>query len=429
MHILAQAIPDFLRISSLDSVNFAFILAIMLILGSLAGKTVQKLKLPQVIGYLITGILLGQSGFGFFTSALIEQLQPVNVCVLSLICFVIGGTLKREILHEYRRQFTAILFFGSLLPFSLVTTLVSVAGILLTGKVAESLALGLILGAISTATAPASITVLKEHRAHGPLTTIMQGAIAMDDAMCIVLYAIASAIAGILTGKGLSLGAHFMILLQDIGCPLLTGCGTGLLLRWLIRNTPNDGRLVSYMLGAVFLTAGICKFLGYNIILSAVIMGLVTISSRGKTHDRTVQMFRLADKFTPPMFVLFFVQVGATININAMLNTLGVIAVLTLLYVLARTGGKMAGVTIGATVSEAPATVRENLRYCLLNQAGVALGLAVTANDQYSLSIGPTVLLIITTATFIVQIFGPIGVKYAITRAGESGQDREQEVL
>ena len=133
---------------------------------------------------------------------------------------------------------------------------------------------------------------------------------------------------------------------------------------------------------------------------------------------KTRAVFSLVQKFTPPIYVLFFVLVGAKLNIWIITPFLGLIAII---YVLGRTFGKTIGSMFGAWITKAPKTVQNNIPFCLLSQAGVAIGLSIAAGNDFADSIGPQILLIITATTFIVQLIGPIFVKIGVTKAGEVG--------
>ena len=133
---------------------------------------------------------------------------------------------------------------------------------------------------------------------------------------------------------------------------------------------------------------------------------------------KTKGVFPLVEKYTPPIYVLFFVLVGAKLNIWIITPFLGLIAII---YVLGRTLGKSIGSTFGAWLTKAPKSVQKYLPYCLLSQAGVAIGLSIAAGNDFADSIGPQILLIITATTFIVQLIGPVFVKIGVTKAGECG--------
>ena len=308
----------------------------------------------------------------------------------------------------------------AIIPFIVVTILVTSVSMLITGDIILSVSMGAILGAISSATAPAATTdVLRENRTKGPLTTIVYGIVAMDDAVALILYAMAASLASALLGsRSGSFLYQIMMLGYDVIASILLGSLFGFILGMLIRNVMRDeGRILAFSLGSLFLSTGICEFLHLDNILAAMSRGFFMVNF---APAKTRPVFALTEKFTPPIYVLFFVLVGAKLNIWQVNAYVAFIAVL---YILCRTLGKSIGARLGARMTKAPETVYKYLPYCLLSQAGVAIGLSIAAGQDFADNIGPTVMLIITATTFVVQLAGPIFVKYGVTKAGECGLD------
>ena len=163
--------------------------------GSFGGRLFQKLKIPQVVGYIVIGIIIGSSGFKILGDKLINSLDPINTIALSLIGFLVGAELKVDVIKKYGKQFVGILLGETTVPFFVVAVLVGGATFIITKTATYSLSLGLLLGAICTATAPAATTdVLKEYRTKGPVTTTTLGIVAMDDGFALIAYTIATAI-------------------------------------------------------------------------------------------------------------------------------------------------------------------------------------------------------------------------------------------
>lgn len=386
--------------------------------GAIGGRLFQKLKIPQVVGYIVIGIIIGSSGFQILGKETIAALNPISTVSLSLIGFLIGGELKLNVLKKYGKQFIGILLFESITPFFIVGALVTAVAYFFTKNIVYSLSIGLVLGAICSATAPAATTdVLVEYRTRGPLTTTVYGIVAMDDAVALILYAIASTIAStLLGGKQLSLTVQLVTIAKDIFGSIFVGCVFGFILSLIVRNVMKDeGRILSFCLGSLFLCTGTCLLLGLDNILAAMALGFFMVNF---APAKTRAVFDLTTKFTPPIYVLFFVLVGAKLDIWIITPYLGLIAVL---YVAGRTLGKSIGSSFGAWLTKAPETVRKFLPYCLLSQAGVAIGLSIAAGNDFPDSIGPEILLIITATTFIVQLIGPVFVKHGVTKAGECG--------
>lgn len=427
MNIFAQFLPDFMQFSTVEAANLILLLGLIMFLGALGGRLFQKLRIPQVVGYIVIGVLIGQSGLQLLSVTVITALEPLSSVALSLIGFLIGAELKIGVIKKYGKQFVGILLFEAIVPFFVVALVVTAVSFALTRDFATSLSIGLVLGAISSATAPAATTdVLKENRTRGPLTMTVLGIVAMDDAVALILYAVASSLAAILLGggAGLSLGAQLLALLYEVGGSIIVGGLTGLALGQIIRNLMSDeGRILSFSLGALFLCTGICTLLALDNILAAMSLGFAMVNF---APAKTRETFSLVEKFTPPIYVMFFVLVGAKLNIW---NVNAFVAVLAILYVLCRTLGKSVGARLGAALTKAPETVKNYLPFCLLSQAGVAIGLSIAAGQDFAATIGPTIMLIITATTFVVQLVGPICVKYGITKAGECGLDITEEDL
>lgn len=427
MNIFAQFLPDFMQFSTLETANLILLLGLIMFLGALGGLIFQKLRIPQVVGYIVIGVFIGQSGFQLLSSSVITALDPLSNVALSFIGFLIGAELKLSVIKKYGKQFIGILLFEAIVPFLVVTLVILAVAYILTRDFSTSLAMALVLGAISSATAPAATTdVLKENRTRGPLTMTVLGIVAMDDAVALILYAIASSAASILLGggAGLGLGDQLISLLYEVGGSIVVGSLTGLALGQVIRNLMSDeGRILSFSLGALFLCTGICTLLAFDNILAAMSLGFVMVNF---APAKTRETFSLVEKFTPPIYVMFFVLVGANLNIW---NVNAFVAVLAILYVMCRILGKSVGARIGARLTGAPETVRRYLPFCLLSQAGVAIGLSIAAGQDFATTIGPTIMLIITATTFVVQLVGPICVKHGVTKAGECGLDITEEDL
>lgn len=427
MNIFAQFLPDFMQFSTVEAANLILLLGLIMFLGALGGRLFQKLRIPQVVGYIVIGVLIGQSGLQLLSVPVITALEPLSSVALSLIGFLIGAELKIGVIKKYGKQFVGILLFEAIMPFFVVAIVVTAVAFALTRNFATALSMGLVLGSISSATAPAATTdVLKENRTRGPLTMTVLGIVAMDDAVALILYAVASSVAAILLGggEGLTLGAQLISLLYEVGGSLVVGGLIGLTLGQIIRNLMSDeGRILSFSLGALFLSTGICTLLALDNILAAMSLGFVMVNF---APAKTRETFSLVEKFTPPIYVMFFVLVGAKLNIW---NVNAFVAVLAILYVLCRTLGKSLGARLGARLTKAPETVRKYLPFCLLSQAGVAIGLSIAAGQDFASTIGPTIMLIVTATTFVVQLVGPICVKHGITKAGECGLDITEEDL
>lgn len=432
---LAGILPAQMHFLNLQGGQIVFLLGLMIFFGSFGGRLFQKLKIPQVVGYIVIGIIIGSSGFKILGDKLINSLDPINTIALSLIGFLVGAELKIDVIKKYGKQFVGILLGETTVPFFVVAVLVGGATFIITKNTTYSLSLGLLLGAICTATAPAATTdVLKEYRTKGPVTTTTLGIVAMDDGFALIAYTIATAIASpLLEGRSVPVLAQLGSIAFEIFGSIALGLVIGFILTKIITGMmSDDARVLGFSLGLLFLSTGICSLahftagpvlLKFDHIMAAMTIGFyVTNFSLPKVKN----MFKLVDKYTPPIYVLFFVNVGAKLNVWQLKPLFILIAIL---YIGGRTLGKTIGSRLGARLTKAPDTVRKYLPYCLLSQAGVAIGLSTSAGRDFADTIGGEIMLIITATTFIVQIIGPICVRYGITKAGEAGLDVTAEDL
>jgi Kef-type K+ transport system membrane component KefB len=345
-----------------------------------------------------------------------EQLIFISEIALGLIGFDIGSHLLFGELRRLGRSILYILLFEAVGTFVLVTL-----GIYL---LVQSWYTALIFGALASATAPAAtVDVLAEYDAKGPLTTTLLAVVGMDDALALMLFSIAAAFAeSLLASAGPpSLLQVLELPLLEIGGSLILGVGMGLLLDRIMCRMKVQHDAMAVSIGFVLLCVGLSEALGFSLILTTMILGMVVVN-RCPEHGRHIRF--TIEQAGPVIYVLFFTLVGARFQIS-LLPSMGLVGVA---YVLLRSGGKFLGAWVGGYMGGAEPTVRDNLGLGLLSQAGVAIGLALASSRRFSVygdegqALGALVINVITATTFVVQIVGPICVKLAIRRAGEIGQ-------
>jgi len=411
---------------SLTHLNALLLLAIALFGGTIGGRLFQKLKIPQVVGYIVIGIAIGQTGLNLINQELIKNLQPLSYFALGLIGFMIGGELKKEVLRKYGKQFITILLFEGMVTFFLVFICIGFFGSLFFGGMYNFWVLGLLLGAIASATAPAATTdVLWENRTRGPLTTTILGIVAMDDGLALILFAIVSAISTKILGTtGHSFVYTITHPIYEIGGGILVGIIFGLILSKALKKYTQNDKILVFSLGSVLFVLGISLAIKVDMLLAAMTLGVVIVN---RTPLISKKVFSLMEGISSPIYILFFVLVGAKLNLRHISILL---AAISLIYLLSRTLGKMIGANIGAKVAKAPITVQKYLPFCLFSQAGVAIGLSIVAYHAFPGDIGNFIVIIIMFSTFIVQLLGPPSVKYAVTQAGEINLNiSEKELL
>ena len=196
---ISSLLPETMHFWQLHGVQLVLLLGIILFFGALGGWLFKKLKIPQVVGYIVIGIVIGSSGFRILEPEVIAALNPISTVSLTLIGFLVGGELKLGTVKKYGKQFVSILIFESITPAIIVGGVITLVVWLFTKDVRYAVSIGVVLGAICAATAPAATTdVLVEYRTRGPLTTTVYGIVAMDDAVALILYTVASTIAAFL---------------------------------------------------------------------------------------------------------------------------------------------------------------------------------------------------------------------------------------
>ena len=401
------------------------VLGICAFLGMVGAGFFQKIKIPQVVGYIVIGLIIGETGLGIVDKQHITALQPLVYFSLGVIGMLVGSELKISEFKKYGKQFAAILFGEGVSAFILVGLLSGLVFYKLTGNLTIALASGVVLGAIASATDPAStISVLWEYRSKGLLTTALVAVVALDDALAMTLYSLGKSIATIIAGGSVSPLAEAVSVVISIGGALLIGTSAGFLLNRILRNIPEKENALAFSVCTLFLVVGLSVSLDMDVIISSMTMGFVLTNLAPK---RSESLFKTARGMSIPIYVLFFVLVGARLNMRIIPGWVWGLAVL---YVLGRSAGKFFGARLGASLSNADPVVRKYCGMGLFAQGGVAIGLSVVAGHNLqgiqvtsSMNLGEAIVAIVTTTTLIVQVLGPPMTKLAIKLAGEIGRN------
>ena len=396
--------------------NILAVIGLIITLVFLGSKVFQRFGIPQVVGFIIMGVLLGSSFLNIVPLELTDELIFISQIALGLIGFDMGSHLRLGELRRLGRSLIFILLFEAVGTFAIVT-----AGVYV---ITQSWHTSIIFGALASATAPAAtVDVLAEYDAKGPLTTSLLAVVGMDDALALILYSIAAALsASLLAGSGPpSLWDTVKLPLVEIGGSIILGLGMGLLLDLIMRRMGRQHDAMAVSIGAVLLSVGISQSFGFSLILTTMILGMVIVN-RSPEHGKHIRF--TIEQAGPVIYVLFFALVGARFQI-ALLPAMGLLGIA---YVVLRSTGKFVGAWVGGTMGGAEPVVRNNLGFGLLSQAGVAIGLALASASRFSAcgpegkELGDLIINVITATTFVVQIIGPICVKFAIGRAGEIGR-------
>jgi len=404
--------------------NLALLFGLVILGGTFGARLFQKFHIPQVVGCIMVGILLGDV-FNLITPERIETLRPFTMFALGVIGFMIGSELRGDVFKKYGKQFFVILFSQGIGAFLLVAVVTSIVMWLFKFDTLTSVAVGLVLGAIASATAPAAtVNVLWEYKTRGPLTAAVLAIVALDDALALLLYRGAATGAKALMGTaGGSVLAATLLLLGEIVGAILLGFLAGVFLYFLLKFVRADDKILEFTISCLLLVVGVSMIPGIDPILPAMTLGITVANLMPRESKGT---FKLVEKFSPPIYVSFFVLAGAHMEFGKLAFWLVIIIVA---YTLCRAAGKVVGCWFGARYSGAPAVVRKYLGICLLPQAGVAIGLAILAGQQFNAELGRIIIMVVMTATFVTEIVGPMLVKVGVKKAGEIGLNITEEDL
>ena len=390
-------------------------IALMLFGGLLFGRLAKFVKLPNVTGYLLAGLILGPYVLHLIPSTVVNDISIIADVALGFIAFTVGSEFKMSYIK--RVGMTPIVIacleaFGATL---LVTVVVYVFMTLTHGSAGfnENFSFALMLGAIASATAPAApLMVIRQYKAKGPVTETLLTVVALDDAAALMLFGIATAIAQQLTMPGVGGGMLVSVgkpIYQIVGSLVLGGV-LGILFTFPLRFFKKQGNRLSITIGMVFLGVAIATLLDLSALLVCMAMGALFCNVSSQSYD----IMKVTDGFTPPVLMLFFVLSGAELDIG-ILPAIGLVGVI---YVVTRVIGKFCGSFIGAKLMKAPPAVAKFLGPALIPQAGVAIGLSLIAT-QIVPEMGAQIRAIILCGTLIYEIIGPVITKISLTKAGE----------
>jgi len=405
-------------------VNILFLIGSAIFLGTISGKVFQRLKIPQVVGYILLGLLIGKSFLHIFEGEIVQSLQPLVNFTLGIIGCVIGAELKGSVFNKYGKSIYTILFAEGLFAFLAVTVIVTF--------ITKKLYLGLILGAIASATDPAStMSVLWEYKAKGPLTRTLTSIIALDDGLALILYGLVSVFS-----KTMILNQTFSWW-EGLGVPILEileclalGAISALFVVKICKHIKEEALVISFILGVICAGVGLSMFLHLDLILSSMAFGATMANIMPKVSER---VFGTIKEMSTSLYILFFVAIGAQLDIHTFLNVtlLGIIFA----YLLARTFGKYFGTVLGGVITKTKKEVTRYTGLCLFTQGGVAMGLALSISHNLSQTgtegqeVGLLIINIVAATTFVVQLVGPPCVKWAIHKAQEDGKNVTEEEI
>ena len=384
--------------------NILLSLALAMIVGLLLTRVVKLVHLPNVTGYLIAGLLIGPYVLNVFPSDSLESVGLISTVALGFIAFSIGNEFRFSHLKHIGKNAIIICLCQALLAVLLVDVTLLLAGF--------DAPLCLVLGAIATATAPAAtLMVVRQYKAKGPITSTLLPVVAIDDAVGLIVFAVSLAIAqSLASGEAVTVMNTVVEPLLEIVLSLLVGAVIGVLVSVATKFFKSRANRLCICVAAVFLGVAIAEQFHLSSLLLCMCIGAGFVN----TNKHAEPILEGADRWTPPLFMIFFVISGAELDL-AVLPTVGLLGVL---YLIARSLGKYFGTFFGALAVGADKNIRKYLGAALLPQAGVAIGMAQIVMNELP-TYGSQVRAVILTATLIYELVGPMITKIVLTKAGE----------
>ena len=409
--------------------EYLLAIGIAMLAGLMLTRLTKRFNLPDVTSYLIAGLLvgplvlgrLGIPGLGFTSFDFVGEMSLISDVALGFIAFSIGNEFRLEDLKHIGRQATIIGIVQALTATLLVDAALFVLHLILGNEVLP-LSTCLILGAIATATAPAAtIMVINQYKAKGPLTSILLPIVALDDAVGLMVFAVSNGIAKAIISGSVSLVSVLVNPLLEIVVSLALGAGMGCLFSHLEQFFHSRSKRLSLTVCFVFMCVALSKLeiplgggveLGFSSLLVCMMCGTFFCN----LCDFSDEIMYRTDRWTAPVFVLFFVLSGAELDLRVF-QSAAVIGI-GVVNILARSAGKIIGAHFSAKATHCQDTICKYLGITLLPQAGVALGMSVTVAAEFGAE-GALIRNITLFCVLIYELVGPVFTKMALTAAGE----------
>ncbi len=402
-------------------------MSIALLAGLMLSRVAKILNLPAVTAYLVAGILIGPfvlgafnvRGIGLTSLEEVESFSLLCDVALGFIAFSIGNEFRVSQLRKIGKQATIIGIFQALVT----TVVVDAALIGLHFAMSDKLTLSaaIVLGAIATATAPAAtLMVVRQYKAKGPLTDILLPVVALDDAVGLVIFAISFGVARSLTAESVNVLSIVLEPIIEVVLSLALGFVVGLLFTFCERFFHSRSKRLAISVAFVLMTVAISKYEGsifglhiaFSPLLACMMLGTVFCN----TCDFSEELMDRVDRWTAPLFVLFFVFSGAELDLEVFTSIS--IVIVGIVYIISRSIGKCSGAFLSAKAVKCDKNIVKYLGITLLPQAGVALGMATTASDKLGEQ-GHIIASITLFAVLVYELIGPLLTKIALTKAGD----------
>ena len=398
------------------------VFGIIIITGFIFGEIVAKVNLPKVTGYILAGILLNPGLFNIIPNDFISHTGLITNISLSVITFLVGGTLSFSHIKKLGKGILFITLFEA--EFAFLAVFICFMGITPvffhfpeTAWFTLFIPLSLLIGSLASPTDPsATLAVVHEYKAKGDVTSTIMGVAAIDDALGIVNYSIAIAMAEAFTlHQNFSYSSIFTPLIV-IGGAIMLGIVFGLIFNaiTLIIKNDTEGAFVVCIIGLLLLCFGIATLLGVNELLATMLMGVIVVNFNSEGS----KIFKIIEGNTEELiFVLFFTLSGMHLNFSVLSTSY----ILVLFFVVSRAIGKFSGTFVGASVSKSSTAVKKYTASGLIPQGGIVIGLALMIKQNPAFgAISDIIITVIIGATVIHELIGPVLAEMTLKKAGET---------
>jgi len=370
--------------------HVVFSVGLLLFVGYFAGELAEKIKLPSITGYIITGLILGEGVLGFVPNEMAHRLTSITEIALGLIALTIGGEFSLFKIKNFGIRIFILTLFEALFAFVVI--------------------------------------VIRQLRARGEFVDHLYGVVAFDDAVCVIIFSIVFAVIGpMLVSTGLEHGEHSVVLMgfihafEEIGFSILLGAISGFLLNMLTIKKYKLNEILILSIAIIFLNTAVAIVLHLSLLISNMVLGAVLINISPKNK----RIFKVIEPITPPIFALFFILAGSELDISVFSK--GIVLIYGIVYLIARFSGKYLGIISGATLTKANSRIKKYLGFCLFPQAGVAIGLVLLIQTAPIMSGAPPevkeklilIVNIILFSIFINELVGPAISKYGIIKGAD----------
>jgi len=405
--------------------TYLICLAAALVGGLMLSRVTKLMHLPAVTAYLVAGLLLGPycigaiglPGLGFNSLHQVEGMSIVTQTALGFIAFTIGNEFRLSQLKATGAKAITIGILQAVITTLLVDAVLIALHLCFPSVI--SLPCAIVLGAIASATAPAAtLMVVRQYKADGPLTRLLMLVVAIDDAVGLLLFSVSFGIATALSNGQVSVLAVVVEPILEIVLSLGLGALMGWLLNWVEQFFHSRSKRMTISVAFVLLTVGLSMLdfhignihCGFSLLLVCMMTGTIFCN----ICDTSEELMNRVDGWTMPLNILFFVISGAELDLKILANPITI--AVGIIYILARSAGKYYGAAFSCALTKQPKPITDNLGITLLPQAGVALGMALTAA---TLPDGAMTRNVVLFAVLVYELIGPMLTKRSLLRVGE----------